>query len=176
MDAKNTFDTPVIAGLHRLEYLAGLALASGLFIAHWGEIRWLPAIGLFLYIDLIGYIPGAIAFYRSPDHRIPRAYYLLYNSMHSLLSAGAVAALWAWLIGPEWALLALPIHLFGDRALFGNALKPFGVPFEPHRLPAFQQLLDGLEPQHPVRTPVPAPDTSTEQASTEQVGTEQVGV
>ena len=64
MDAKNTFDTPVIARLHRLEYLAGLALASGLFIAHWHEIRWLPAIGLFLYIDLIGYIPGAIAFYQ----------------------------------------------------------------------------------------------------------------
>ncbi|MGV9214112.1 hypothetical protein ACTFTM_19830 [Micromonospora sp. RB23] len=141
MDQLNTFDTPTTARLHRAEWFAGLALASGLFIAHWGEIRWLPAIGLFLYIDLIGYIPGAIAYHRSPDGRIPKAYYVLYNSMHSLLSGGLVVALWAWLIGPEWALLAVPIHLFGDRSLFGNQLKPFGVPFEPKRLPAFDALL-----------------------------------
>jgi len=57
--------------------------------------------------------------------------------MHSLVTAAAIAGLWALLIGPEWALLALPIHLFGDRGVFGNSLKPFGVPFEPHRVPAF---------------------------------------
>ncbi|MGC4868571.1 hypothetical protein ACLQ3B_24405 [Micromonospora sp. DT53] len=141
MDQQNTFDTPTIARLHRAEYLAGLALASGLLLAHWDDVRWLPAIGLFLYIDLIGYVPGAIAYRRSPDGQIPKAYYVLYNSMHSLLSAGLVVALWAWLIGPEWALLAVPIHLFGDRSLFGNQLKPFGVPFEPKRLPAFDALL-----------------------------------
>jgi hypothetical protein len=144
MDQQNTFDTPTTARLHRAEYGAALALASGLFLAHWSDIRWLPAIALFAYIDLIGYIPGAIAYRRSPDHRISRVYYVLYNSMHSLLSAGAVVALWAWLIRPEWALLAVPIHLFIDRAVFGNQLKPFGVPFEPHRLPAFERLLRDL--------------------------------
>lgn len=141
MDQKNLFDTPVTARLHRAEWGAGLVVAAGLFLAHLDEIRWLPAIGLFLYIDLIGYLPGAIAFRRSPDGRIWRGYHVLYNSTHSLLSAGLVVGLWAWLIGPEWALLAVPIHLFGDRALFGNQLKPFGVPFEPHRLPEFDALL-----------------------------------
>jgi hypothetical protein len=144
MDQQNTFDTPTTARLHRAEYGAALALATGLFLAHWSDIRWLPAIGLFAYIDLIGYLPGAIAYRRSPDHRISRVYYVLYNSMHSLLTAGAVVALWAWLIRPEWALLAVPIHLFIDRAVFGNQLKPFGVPFEPRRLPAFERLLREL--------------------------------
>jgi hypothetical protein len=141
MDQKNTFDTPATAWLHRAEYGVALAICSGLFLANWGEIRWLPAIVLFLYIDLIGYLPGAIAYRRSRNGRVSRVYYVLYNSTHSLLSAGLVVALWAWLIGPEWALLAVPIHLFGDRALFGNQLKPFGVPFEPKRLASFDTLL-----------------------------------
>ena len=34
-------------------------------------------------------------------------------------------ALWVLVFGWEWALLAIPIHLFGDRSLFGNTLKPF---------------------------------------------------
>jgi len=141
MDQKNTFDTPVTAALHRAEYGAGLALASGLFIAHWHQIRYVPAIALFVGFDLVGYIPGAIAFHRSGDGRIHKGFYVLYNTAHSLLTAGLVVALWAWLVRPEWALLAVPIHLFGDRALFGNQLKPFGVPFEPKRLPAFDALL-----------------------------------
>ena len=41
------------------------------------------------------------------------------------------------MFGAEWALLVVPIHLCGDRALFGNFLKPFRVPFEPAPLPAF---------------------------------------
>lgn len=131
MDQLNTFESPNTARLHRAEYLAGLAVATGLFVAHIGEIRWLPAIGLFAYIDLIGYIPGAIAFRRSADKRIPKGYYIAYNFMHSLLTQGAVAALWIWLVRPEWALLVLPMHLFADRGIFGNFLKPFGLPFEP---------------------------------------------
>lgn len=157
MDHKNTFDTPATAWLHRAEYGAALAVCSGLFIANWGEIRWLPAIALFVYIDLIGYLPGAVAYHRSRDGRIPRVYYVLYNSTHSLLSAGLVVGLWAWLIGPEWALLAVPIHLFGDRAIFGNQLKPFGVPFEPRRLASFDKLLRELRAAGPDPEP-PGPD------------------
>ncbi|MEU2611678.1 hypothetical protein ABZ570_08860 [Micromonospora sp. NPDC007271] len=149
MDQKNTFDTPATAALHRAECAAALLIASGLFVAHWSEIRWLPAIALFAYIDLIGYLPGAIAYHRSRDGRISRVYYVLYNSTHSLLSAGLVVALWAWLLGPEWALLAVPIHLFGDRAIFGNQLKPFGVPFEPKRLPGFDRLLSEVRAGRP---------------------------
>jgi len=156
VDQKNTFDTPVTAALHRAEYGAALLLASGLFLAHWSQIRWLPAIALFLYIDLIGYLPGAIAFRRSGDGRISRGYYVLYNSTHSLVSAGIVVALWAWLVRPEWALLAVPIHLFGDRAIFGNQLKPFGVPFEPQRLPGFDRLLAEVRAGRPRRPAPPA--------------------
>jgi hypothetical protein len=39
---------------------------------------------------------------------------------------------WAVLAGgPEWAMLAVPIHLSGDRGLFGNVYKPVSLPFEP---------------------------------------------
>ncbi len=48
--------------------------------------------------------------------------------------------MWVLAFGWEWALLAIPIHLLGDRALFGNALKPFSVPFEPEAHPAFARL------------------------------------
>ncbi|HEY9441374.1 MAG TPA: hypothetical protein VIS29_22560 [Streptomyces sp.] len=139
MDAKNTFDTPVTYRLVRLEYAVGLAVAVGFFFAHLSDVRWLPAVGLFLYIDLVGYIPGAIAYHVSSTKRISRVYYVLYNTMHSLATQGIVALLWIWLFGAEWALLALPIHLFGDRALFGNFLKPFALDFEPVADPAFQR-------------------------------------
>ncbi|MCD0484727.1 hypothetical protein LO771_20610 [Streptacidiphilus sp. ASG 303] len=137
MDAKNTFDTPATYRLVRLEYGLGLVVASALLLTHLGEVRWLPAAGLFLYIDLVGYVPGAIAYHRSRDKRIHRAYYVLYNVMHSLVTQGLVVLAWIWLHGAEWALLVVPVHLFGDRALFGNFLKPFALDFEPVAHPAF---------------------------------------
>lgn len=140
MDAANRFETRTTYRLIRLEYLVGLIACLVLFVVHIDEVRWLPAVGLFVYIDLIGYLPGAIAFHRSRSGRIPKVYYVLYNTMHSLATQSAVIGLWAWLIGWEWALLAIPIHLFGDRALFGNFLKPFAVPFEPAPHPAFTAL------------------------------------
>src|SRR5205823_3578208 len=80
------------------------------------------------------------AFHRSATKRISKAYYVLYNTMHSMFTQGVVTLLWGLLFGWEWALLALPIHLCGDRALFGNFLKPFGVTFEPVEHPAFARL------------------------------------
>jgi hypothetical protein len=74
---------------------------------------------------------------------------VLYNTMHSMFTQGVVTLLWGLLFGWQWALLALPIHLCGDRALFGNFLKPFGVTFEPVEHPAFARL----------RAEVEAPDT-----------------
>ncbi|MFD8236422.1 hypothetical protein ACFV20_31680 [Streptomyces sp. NPDC059696] len=160
MDQANPFETPRTYSLHRAEYLVGFAVTTGLMIAHFGEIRWLPAIALFLYIDLIGYIPGAIAFRRSGGRPIHKAYYVLYNVMHSLITQAAVAALWCWLVKPEWALLVLPFHLFGDRGLFGNFMKSFALPFEPVRQPGYLRLLDDLGLPHPkpvghVTDPVP---------------------
>ncbi|MFI8303017.1 hypothetical protein ACIF80_06125 [Streptomyces sp. NPDC085927] len=149
MDQANPFETPRTFSLHRAEYLVGLAVSTVLMIVHYDEIRWLPAVGLFLYIDVIGYLPGAIAFRRSHGRPISKAYYALYNFMHSLITQGAVVGLWCWLIGPEWALLVIPFHLCGDRGLFGNFMKSYALPFEPVRQPGYLRLLDDLGLAHP---------------------------
>ncbi|MFC7884521.1 hypothetical protein ACFUVV_21960 [Streptomyces sp. NPDC057376] len=138
MDAKNRFETKTTFALSRLEWLGFLTVSLVLAVQHHSEIRWGVFVLLFAVIDVIGYLPGAIAFRRSPDGRVPRGYYVAYNTMHSLVTAGLLAGAWALFVQPEWALLALPIHLMGDRALFGNSLKPFGVAFEPETVPAFR--------------------------------------
>jgi hypothetical protein len=144
MDAVNRFDTRTTHLLMRLEYLIALGVCTALFVLHLDEVRWLPAVALFVYIDLIGYIPGAIAFHRSTTKRISRVYYVLYNTTHSFATQAAVVGLWVLLLDWEWALLAIPIHLLGDRALFGNTLKPFAVPFEPEPHPAYVRLREEL--------------------------------
>lgn len=140
MDAANRFESRTTYWLLRGEYLAGLLISAWLLVAHWDEVRWPVAVGLFAYIDLIGYIPGALAHRRARGGAVPRVYYVLYNTMHSWLTAGTVVGLWALWSGWEWALLAVPLHLCGDRGLLGNFLKPFSVPFEPHAHPAFTEL------------------------------------
>jgi hypothetical protein len=157
MDVKNPYESPLTFKLHRAEYLVGFAVSIGLTVAHFHQIRWIPWLALFLYIDLIGYIPGAIAFRRSADGRISKVYYVLYNSMHSLITCAAVAGLWMWLIGPEWALLAIPFHVLGDRGVFGNFLKPFGRPFEPVANPQYEQLAGLLRRGSAASGRVPTP-------------------
>jgi hypothetical protein len=137
VDAKNRFETRTTFILSRIEWTAALATALVLAFLHRSEIRWPVFVALFAMIDVIGYIPGAIAFRRSQDRRVARGYYVAYNVMHSLVTAGVVAGAWALFVRPEWALLALPVHLMGDRALFGNSYKPFGVAFEPEEHPAY---------------------------------------
>jgi hypothetical protein len=145
VDSHNLFATKATYRLLRLEYAAALVSAAVLIIMHLDHVRWWAFAALFVYIDVIGYLPGAIAWRRSPDGRISRVYYVLYNTAHSLLSAAAVAAVWALVAGPEWALLALPLHLFGDRAIFGNFMKPFGLSFEPRVHPAYQEFVTRYE-------------------------------
>lgn len=142
MDNCNLFETRVTYRLIRLEYLAALFICVGLAISRYHEIRWWVFILLFSYIDLIGYIPGALAHRFANGQQTPKIYYVLYNSMHSLLSAILVAALWSWLVKPEWALLAIPIHLSGDRSIFGNFLKPFNVSFEPVAHPEYKRFFN----------------------------------
>lgn len=144
MDAKNPFESPTTYRLHRAEYVVAWIVVSVLIVLHWSELRLLPAIALFLYIDLIGYLPGAIAFRRSKNGRISKNYYLAYNIMHSMVTQGAVILLWGFTIGWEWALLAIPWHIFADRGIYGNFLKPFGLPFEPHAAPGYRRLIDEL--------------------------------
>ncbi|MET9489808.1 hypothetical protein [Nocardia sp. NPDC006630] len=116
--------------LSRAEYFAAFAVCLVLFFIHITEVRWLPALILFAYIDLVGYIPGLIVFKRSAGKPIPAVFHHLYNGTHNFVSAGIVAGLWAWLIRPEWALLMLPLHLLADRGLLGNFAKPAGEIFE----------------------------------------------
>jgi hypothetical protein len=152
MDMKNPFESPTTFRLHRAEYLAAWVVVSVLIVLHWSDIRLLPAIALFVYIDLIGYLPGAIAFRRSKDGRISKNYYLAYNIMHSMITQGAVILVWGFTIGWEWALLAIPWHLFADRGVYGNFLKPFGLPFEPHAAPGYRRLIDEISAGTPAVT------------------------
>lgn len=166
MDAVNRFDTRATHLLMRLEYLIVLGICAVLFVLHIGEIRWLPAILLFAYIDLIGYLPGAIAYHRSKSKDISKVYYVLYNTMHSFATQAAVVGLWVLVFGWEWALLVIPLHLCGDRALFGNTLKPFALRFEPEPHPAYVRLAQEVEPAkkraaEPAGTPRLAAETVT---------------
>jgi hypothetical protein len=154
MDSHNLFLTPVTYRLLRAEYAVALGASIVLAVLHLGDIRWWAFALLFLYIDVIGYWPGAVAWRLAKRGPISRAYFLLYNVMHSLVSAAAVAGLWCLLIGPEWALLALPIHLCGDRAIFGNFLKPFGVSFEPVTHPAYQEFVNRYDHHDRADSPV----------------------
>ena len=115
----------------RVEHGLALVVCLALFVLHLGEVRWLPAVVLFAVIDVVGYLPGLVAHHRAGGERIAKAYYVLYNVMHSFATHAVVVAVWVLVAGWEWALLAIPIHLCGDRALFGSTLKPFAEPFEP---------------------------------------------
>lgn len=148
MDSHNLFCTPVTYRLLRAEYAVALFACGVLFVQHLDEVRWWAFVVLFAYIDLIGYLPGALAWRRSGGRPFGRHFYVLYNAMHSLVTAAAVAGGWWLLIGPEWALLALPLHLCGDRALFGNFLKPFGIGFEPETSPAYKEFVSRYEHSH----------------------------
>ncbi|RDI68144.1 hypothetical protein [Nocardia pseudobrasiliensis] len=139
MDHLNLFETKTTYRLRRLEFGVGLVVSLYLFVAHIGEVRWIPAIILFFYIDVIGYIPGMIANLRSKNGEVGRIYYVLYNTMHSAITQSVAVGLWALVFGFEWALLVIPIHLCGDRALFGNFMKSFVVAFEPEKHPAFAE-------------------------------------
>ncbi|HKG39401.1 MAG TPA: hypothetical protein VKB25_10465 [Conexibacter sp.] len=144
MDAANTFETPGTYRALRAEYLT-LAVGAGYLL--WRQrkdVRWPVAAGLFLAGDLVGYLPGAFAFRRSRDGRVPRRYYAAYNVAHSVLTATAVAAAWSKRRGPEWALLVIPLHIGIDRGLFGNFMKQYSVSFEPHAHPVWEHVREQL--------------------------------
>jgi hypothetical protein len=136
MDKHNLFFTPTTYGFLRLDHLVMLVALSGLVLAHWSEVNWLHFVAAFLWSDLVGTFPGLYWYYARSSgerRRIPKVFYLLYNIGHSFLSIGLVTVLWYLIAGRlEWAMLAMPIHLTGDRSVFGNFYKPFGLAFEPH--------------------------------------------
>jgi hypothetical protein len=147
VDVHNRYHTPLTWRLARLEYLALMVILSGLALWHRDQIRWGPAIVAFVLIDAIGYAPGAVAFRRAGGGAISPVYHVLYNVAHSWLTAFAVLGLWAWAIGGlEWAMAAIPIHLAGDRGIFGNVYKPLELPFEPRPVDPLLHLDRGVAP------------------------------
>jgi hypothetical protein len=74
-----------------------------------------------------------------------------------MITQSAVVGLWMLLVRPEWALLAIPFHLFGDRGVFGNFLKPFGLPFEPTANPIYARLMSRMRTRSAAVNRVPAP-------------------
>jgi len=109
----------------------GLAL---LVVLNARDVDWLRFVLAFGVIDLVGYLPGAIAFRRARGGPIAPIYHHLYNLTHSYAVALVWVGLWAEASGGlEWAMLAVPIHLSGDRGLLGNGPKPVGEPFERRR-------------------------------------------
>lgn len=132
MDTKNRFHTATTYWIVRAEHAVIAALCACLAMTHAGEVNWPRAFWAFWIIDLVGYLPGMLAFRRSTDGTIGRGYHHVYNFAHTYLVTGAGVAVWAYLHGGlEWAMLAVPFHLSIDRGIFGNTLKPTQLSFEP---------------------------------------------
>lgn len=137
MDVKNRFHTTETWALVRIEQCGLVVALSALVLAHASEVRWARFAVAFALIDLIGYIPGAVAWRRASAKKIAPLYHHLYNLTHSYITAAIICGLWAFIAGgPEWAMLAFPIHLGIDRGFFGNVYKPASLSFEPAAPPS----------------------------------------
>jgi hypothetical protein len=146
VDPANLFCTRLTYNTLRAEYIAYAIAATVLLGFHAKDVDWVAAVLLFAYPDTLGYIPGAIAYRRSKDHRISLWYGRSYNVLHSAFTAALIGGIYTLLHGPDWALLAIPAHLFGDRGLFGNILKMDAVQFEPHEPhPVYARVKDDLQ-------------------------------
>jgi hypothetical protein len=145
MDPHNRFHTRASFRWARIESLVLMTLLIALALWHVREVDLLRFALAFAAIDVLGYIPGAMAYRRAGGRRIPAIYHTLYNVTHSYTTAAVVIGVWWWLAGGlEWAMLALPIHLAGDRGVFGNVYKPRELPFEPRATPT-SDALEALE-------------------------------
>lgn len=132
MDVKNIYHTKQTYLLVRLEHVAIVVVCSLWALINIEEINWGRFITAFLIIDLVGYLPGAIAYRRQSGGHIAPLFHYLYNFTHSYLTVFVAIAIWATVLGGfEFAMLAFPIHLSGDRGLFGNFYKPVALYFEP---------------------------------------------
>ena len=71
MDNLNRFHTRTTYWIVRAEHIVLLLILTGLLIWKAGEVNWWRAVVAFWIIDLVGYIPGAIAYRRSRTSRSP---------------------------------------------------------------------------------------------------------
>jgi phosphatidylglycerol lysyltransferase-like protein len=163
MDTKNRFHTAFTYWIVRAEHAAVVVVGTVLVLLHFGEVHWWRAFAAFWIIDLIGYLPGMIAYRRAKGGSIAHWYHHSYNIAHTYLVAGSGVALWIYLHGGlEWAMLAVPIHLSIDRGIFGNTLKPVELAFEPedHSDEAVLRAMGRRDPQ-PTELPASPPDVES---------------
>ena len=139
MDTVNHFFTRATALNARSEYALGFVVCMWLMISHWSELDVWQAILLFAYIDLIGTVPGLIAYHVSADGQISKVYYYVYNFLHSWVTQGIVMIGYVEVLGWHWCLLGIPAHLCIDRSMFNNYPKPLGVAFDPVKHPVFEK-------------------------------------
>lgn len=126
----------------RAEYGFALLCCSIAVYLHRSEINWAVGFALFWYIDVFSTFPALVAFHWSRNGLISRIYYVAYNFLHSAVTQGLVVLVWTRMAGWHWELLALPIHLSVDRAIFNNYPKPFGIAFDPVIHPAFLEFCE----------------------------------
>src|SRR4051812_27060209 len=104
MDVQNRFHTKETWAWVKLEQCGVILGLSALVLTHASDVRWGRFAAAFLLIDLIGYIPGAVAWRRREGAKIAPVYHHLYNITHSYITAALACAAWAYLAGgPEWA-------------------------------------------------------------------------
>ena len=136
MDTQNRFHTAGTYWLARAEQVALFGLCGGLMLWHLDALNWGRGLIAFSIIDIVGYLPGAIAYRYQRGGTIAPVYHYLYNFAHTYLVVGAGVGVWAWVTGGvEWAMLAVPLHLSIDRGIFGNVFKPLTLAFEPVAAP-----------------------------------------
>jgi hypothetical protein len=143
MDKHNRFHTPTTYNLVRLDWFILAVIPLILAIQHHAEMNWWRFSWAFLFPDLIATVPGLYIYYgrRSGDRRsIPAIIHKIYNFGHSYAGIMLFCLIWwAFTRRLEWAMLAFPIHIAGDRSVFGNIYKPLGTAFEPVRHAAFER-------------------------------------
>lgn len=149
MDPRNLFLTRRTYNMLRLDHFIILLGAVALFFLHWHEVNWWHFVAAFAWPDVVGYLPGLYCYHtrRPGQHKsVPPIFYTLYNVTHSITVNVGVIAVWYFVLGRwEWAMLALPIHLLGDRSLFGSIYKSSGLSFEPVPHPGFSRFLEEYE-------------------------------
>src|SRR5262249_9188092 len=79
MDNRNRFHTPETWLWVRAEHVALLLLLVVLLTLHLSEVHWGRFVLAFLLIDLVGYLPGTVAYRRAGGGRIAPLYHHLYN-------------------------------------------------------------------------------------------------
>lgn len=152
MDKLNRFHPPSHYNLMRLDYFVVISAMSLLVLFNFSDVNWVRFWVAFWWIDVVGTLPAYYVYFlrRKGEHRsISPMFYHVYNFAHSLTTNTIVVGIWYAVTGSfEWAMLAIPIHILGDRSVFGNMYKHPRMSFEPVMLKAyasFQEKFDTLD-------------------------------